>query len=135
MTAPAGRILTLAIAPNGGPVQNGLDPPAQPPGCFRLLRPDPFKNTHHQSGINALDGERSEDRIGIGGQRVSPLVSVLGVLPARSVGPDVSVGTFLEGTRLGRVQPRGCPGRLPLLYGVDTLPAELSRFQGLPAGF
>ena len=86
---PARRILAESVSPRFGPIQNVLDPPAQPARGLRFLGPDRLKDFQDQPGINVLNGQGADNRIGVALKRFRPLLGVRGAPPARFMGLDV----------------------------------------------
>src|SRR5712672_4251852 len=105
MAAPARRILALAIAARGRPVEDAFYPAAHPARGFWLLRPYRLDRLQHEPDIDDLHGKIAEHRIDIAFEGRAPLRGVLGVAPARLMGADVSLGAVLEVIRLRRIEP------------------------------
>jgi hypothetical protein len=58
--APACRIVTAAVLPNGGPVQNRLDPLTEPGGRLGLAGPDRLKRLEHVGVVDLGNGAREQ---------------------------------------------------------------------------
>src|SRR5436305_1212738 len=96
MASPSRRIFASAVASGSSPVEDGLDPPAQPAGRLVLLRPDRLQRFHHHAHIDLLYRDRAEQWIRIGVDRALPLRRMLGITPAGAVGLDIRLGTVNE---------------------------------------
>src|ERR1051325_119045 len=81
VAAPARRVFALAIAVHLGGVEHRLDPAAQPIRSFSPGRPNWGKHLHHHRGVDASDRHVAQDRIGVGGYRVVPLLTMASVPP------------------------------------------------------
>src|SRR5205807_3487137 len=127
VAAPAGGVLATAVAPDPGVVQDALDAPPDPASGLGLLRPDLLKDAKDQGGVHVLDRQLTDDRPGVGVQRVLPLLGVLLVSPARAVGGDVLPGALGEADRAGLLE---------LFLSPVTLPRRqrVSAAHELPAG-
>lgn len=98
MAFPAREVLALSITAKRRPVQYRFHPSAHAAGGFRLALPERqrsvgglnrlLKNRQDPPGIDGTDRQVAQDRIGIGGQRVGPLLRMLVVLPARTIPAD-----------------------------------------------
>ena len=82
MAAPAGWVQSVAIPTRGGPIQYLLDTPAQPSCGFGLFGPDRFENGQYMHQPYIPYHQCTDLGIGVARQRVSPLLSVLGIAPA-----------------------------------------------------
>ena len=135
MAAPAGGILAAPMAARRGRIQYRLDALADPARGYGLRVPDRLQDAHHQPGVDLLDGQGAEERVDIGGQRVAPLVAVLGAAPARLVRLDEGFRRIPEGDLLGARSPLG--GHLPVAGadGVDPRRYQPARFGRPRTGF
>lgn len=131
MPLPAGRVLAPPVAVGRGPVQDRLDASSHPASRLRLRCPDRFNGPHHEAGVDALDGQVAERRVGVGVQRRMPLRGVLGVAPAGLVRLDIGQRAFAEGHGLGGFQPGFSALRLARLDRVDALGTQLPAGQRL----
>src|SRR5207302_1369954 len=104
VAAPAGGVLATAVAPDPGVVQDALDAPTDPASGLGLLRPDLLKDAKDQGGVHVLYRQLTDDRPGVGVERVLPLLGVLLVSPARAVGGDVLPGALGEADRAGLLE-------------------------------
>jgi hypothetical protein len=75
VTAQAGRILALAIPLHFRPIQDTLDAAPHPAGGLGLANPDRPQHLHHEAGVDGLHRQRPEHGVGIGLQRVGPLLA------------------------------------------------------------
>ena len=135
MAAPARRVLTRAITKSLGPIQHRLDAAPHPARRFRLARPQRLDDFHHHAGIDTIDRNFAEDRIGIGGKRVAPLRPVLRIAPAALMARDVTLGAFPEVLRRGRVYRLSCALSVASLDWVYARLDELPGHQRLLSGF
>jgi hypothetical protein len=82
--------------------------------------PDGFEDAHHHSGVDVLNQDRSDDRIGVSLERLYPLVGVFRVLPTGTVQRDVLQCGLADGDDLNwsircaaRVARRCASGSMP----------------------
>jgi len=109
-----------------GPVQDILDPPADPRSRLSLLMPDRFEHLHDEPNINHFNGQATKDGIHVGCKRRRPLGSVLRVFPSRSMGSDVSFGARLEGHGVRRAELLLFPAGLASGDRILTVEAQLA---------
>jgi hypothetical protein len=107
---PLCRVRPLAEAAHGRCIKHSLDPTAHSTCCFGFLRPDRIENLDDESGVDRGDGQFTQYRIDVAGERVAPLLPVFRVALARLVAPDELLGHLAEGAAPGQ----GKPPRLPL---------------------
>ena len=129
---PARRVITLAVAAGGSPIQDRLHPAADTARRLGLGGPDRLQDIHDEARVDLLDRQRSDNRVGVGLESASPLVSMLGVPPAGLVGRDVALAALPERHGLGRLELRGFLaglGRLDRIYAILQLASACG---GLP---
>ena len=117
------------------PIQHALDPAAHPARRLRLGLPDGLDRLHHQANVDRRDGQAAEHRESVGGERVAPLLPVLGVAPAGLMRGDKGFGALLERHRLGRLDDRGHAGsfsRFDRINPIETLTTAFARSLALP---
>jgi hypothetical protein len=95
------RVLAVAVASDFTPVQDSLNPPADPALRFRFGRPYGFDRLGDETNVNRLNGKIAKDRLNVGLQRARSLLGMLRVLPAGLVRGDIGFGTLAEGHCLG----------------------------------
>src|SRR4029077_11013390 len=121
MSAPASRVLAVAIAAHLGEVQNAFQAPTDAARRFGLCRPDTLEHLEHKAGVDRLHGQCADNGVGIGGERRAPLSRVLAVAPSGAVRADVGLRALLEAARLRRVEPLPRPLSPPRLDRVYPL--------------
>jgi hypothetical protein len=89
VTIPARRIVSLAKAADGSPVENALDTTADAGGGLGSGLPDGTDYLHDQVGADGSDRQRADHRRDMGGQGVFPLADVFRVSPATAVRSDI----------------------------------------------
>jgi hypothetical protein len=120
MVAPRGWIIPAAIAFHLGPPQHDLDAASHPRCRFVLRLPDWLKHLLHEASADRTHGQLADDRAGVIGQGLFPLVGVLGVLPARTLRRDEKLGCLVEGDRACRRDRRGFLSLASFLDGMKT---------------
>jgi hypothetical protein len=98
---PLRRVRPVAEAPHLGRVEDRLDPAPHSGSRLGLLLPDRVENLHKEPHIDRSNRQIAQHRIGVGGERVPPLLPVLGVAPSRLVAGDKLFGGFTEGLGFG----------------------------------
>jgi hypothetical protein len=81
--------------------------------------------------VDLFDWKLSDNRSAIGGNSVYPLVYMLGVFPAATMGSNILIGTFLEcqGATLPQIF------RVTFRNGIFAGESVLTCFKGFVAGF
>ncbi len=132
MAAPSSRILAMSKAAHGRPIEHGFNPAAQPRGRFRPLRPQGPNDFHHQRGVDAVDRERTDHRLGMRLQCRAPLRGVPGIAPAGVVSREKLLGALLEGQRGGGLKGSLGAVRSARLDRIDDFvdrPSKLGRLR------
>jgi hypothetical protein len=130
MALPPRRVLAGAITPCRRPIQHAFDPAAHPARGLRLGLPDGLDRLHHEANVDRRDGQAPEHRESIGGERVAPLLPVLGVAPAGLMSGDKGFGALLERHRLGRLGHRVHAdgfSRFDWINPIETLTTAFAR--------
>src|SRR5438067_3785345 len=133
MTPPPSWVLAVPIALDLGPIQHRLDAATNAARRLRLGRPNRLQDPAHENGVDGLNWEWPDDRLGIGGERCGPLRRVLRVAPAGTMRPDVIGGSLFEGDRLCALKNSLRPGGLACLDRIDALRAQPPTVCGLQA--
>jgi hypothetical protein len=81
--------LVTEICAVRAPVQDLRDPAADPARGLVLFGPDRREDLHDVAGVHRVDRQRTNGGIGVGRQRVVPLLPVFRVAPARLVSRNV----------------------------------------------
>jgi len=81
VAAPAGGIFAGPVASNGGPVEDGFNPPSDAVRGLGLILPDRLDAAEHKAGIDISDRKLTDFREGIGLEGRKKLGSVLVVPP------------------------------------------------------
>src|SRR6516165_2690059 len=97
MTTPARRIVAGTVFTEFRPIEDDLNPAADPAGGVGLVLPDRLQHFEHQRRVDVLHGQVADHWIDIRLERVAPLLPMLRIAPAGFVRSDVSLGTLLEG--------------------------------------
>src|ERR1700737_670698 len=147
MAAPARRILTLAVAARGRPVDDRLDTPAQPGSRLRLCRPKGsgfvirsaanllLQHLHHERDIDGLHGEHAKDRIDVCGERARPLFGMLRVFPPGIVRLDVGFTALAKGPCLCVIELHLKPLGSTNLDRVDAVETQAAASRRTLASF
>ena len=101
---PPGGVLAGSVSPDSGPIENVLDPGAQPARGLGLRGPDRLKDFQDQPGINVLNGQGADYRAGVDLKNFRPLLGMLRVRPARFMRLDVGRRALREGNGLCGLQ-------------------------------
>lgn len=136
----------MPVPANRSPVQGTFNPAAKPACRLCLACPDCLKAFHDQRGIDAGHRQGAEHRVGIGRQSVFPLFSMLGTLPASTVGFDIGIralpkGDRLRRSKLGRVtrsstsldRINACKQLFPAIGSLDPRLGQADSMQGAQA--
>ena len=129
--APPGGVFTDAVFAGSGPIKDVFNSAAYPAGGLGLSGPDWLQHLHHERDIDTLHRERPEDGVGVGFERVAPLVGVLGGAPSGLLGLYVRFRRVLEGDRLGGFQAGSGHRVVPRLDGIDAGETQLPGLQRL----
>src|SRR6516165_6148452 len=129
MTAPAGGIVAKSVTANLSPAQYRLNPAAQSARGLWLARPDRLQCAHDEAGIDGAYRQLAKRRRDVGIKRVAPLLPVLGVAPAVSMGSDISFGAIVEGNGLGIFDTSGSALRVAFGKWVRAFGQHLAKFK------
>ncbi|NIO42916.1 MAG: heavy metal translocating P-type ATPase [Burkholderiales bacterium] len=124
---PAGRVVTAAIASNGGPVEHRLDTAPKAACRLGLGGPEGFEAAHDEGRVDLVDGQVAKHRPRHVLQGVSPLIDVLWITPARRLCIDVLLGAL---GKAQHVAPSGPCFSLPDPFvgqRIDALEELLAR--------
>jgi len=135
MATPACRVIALAIATDGRPVQNRFNASSQAACRLRLRGPDRFDTSHDECRVDLINGQMAYDRPSEVLEGAAPLLNVLRVTPAWGLGLDVKLCTLSEGQHVlvGRAC-RDLPGPFVSQW-VDALVYLLALACGQIASF
>src|SRR2546425_973674 len=121
MTSPACRIFTLSKAARGGPIEHDLDS-ATDAGCrLWFCGPDRLKSLQYERDIDRADGQIAERRIGVGRERVDPLIGMLRVFPTRLMRGDVALGALAKADLARGLYPRSHTFRQAGFDRIDAI--------------
>src|SRR5262245_53271562 len=97
MPAPARRIFAFPKAACFCPIQNRLNPPADTARSLRHLGPKRLKHIHYHPDVDRAHRHTAKRRGDMSGERVCPLLTMLGMTPARLVSFDIGGSAVIEG--------------------------------------
>src|SRR4051794_12100053 len=97
MPPPARRIFSFAEAARFRPIQNRLNPPADTARSLRRLRPKRLKHIHYHPDADRPHRHTAKRRGDMSGERICPLLMMLGMTPARLVSFDIGGSAVIEG--------------------------------------
>ena len=63
MALPPRRVLAFAISADPSPIEDSLDPAADPAGRLGLHGPNRFDRLHDEAGVDSLHRQVAEDRV------------------------------------------------------------------------
>lgn len=127
MAAPYRRIGAIAPAAHGGIGKDDLDPSAQPHRGRRLLSPDRLQYLQHVIRADLAAGHLADDRLGIGCERIVPLLRMLGIAPGRLIGGDVAPRRHGEADTALIGLHRLLAAGVAMGDGIDAIARELAR--------
>ena len=130
MAFPARRVIALAETAGSAVIKHRLDALTDARSGFGLRRPDRFEALHDVRGVDPINRQRAERRLGVCFERVRPLLPMFGVAPARAVRCDVLLGRRLERDGASRLGEQ-CLALLALLgEGIDARPEQFACIAG-----
>src|SRR3954452_12671463 len=97
MPAPARRIFAFAEAARFRPIQDRLNPPADPARSLRRLRPNRAKHVNYHPDVDRAYRHTAKRRRDMSGERICPLLMMLGMTPASLVSLDIGGSAVIEG--------------------------------------
>ena len=97
VASPTRGIVTSSMPADRSPVEDGLDAPSYARRRFGLRLPNWIQNAHYEVGIDVADANTADHGIDMNLEAILPLPAMLGVLPGRRVGSDVSLCAVPEG--------------------------------------
>lgn len=130
LPTPACRVGASAVTVGGGPIQNLFNATAHPGSGFGLRLPDRRQRAQHVRLVNLGDRQPAEVRRCIGGERVAPLLCMLGIAPCAFVFGDEGIGGLVELQPLGGCQVGGLAFILARLDRVGSCIALPQRSAG-----
>src|SRR5262249_24584009 len=138
MASPPCGVFSLAIAAGGRPIEDRLDSLASPRGRDGLCLPDGLQDFQHESRVDLLNWQPSENWPDVFPGLV-PLLQVAVASPAWPMGRDISLGTLIEGHRFRRFKLPCSSSRLASLDRINSvvvkLPGGRRPFPGLHQGY
>ena len=120
VTTPARGVFARAVAAGCSPTEDAFDPPPHPIRRLRFLGPDRLQDPDQHAGIDIGNRHVSDRGVDVGFEGGSPLLGMLGVLPAGAVGIDVGVSLLPKRHRLDHSRARLRPLGGALLDGVGS---------------
>src|SRR5262245_32616287 len=121
MPAPARGIFAFSKAARFRPIQNRLNPPADTARSLRRLGPQRLKHIHYHPDVDRAHRHTAKRRGDMSGERVCPLLIMLGMPPARLVSFDTGGIAVSEGHYARTLDLSLSPHGLTALDRIDLV--------------